>query len=283
MQKLLVAFVSVVTLMGLVAPSSAHAIQERNGDRPARGLTPLVPTRRDDGSHPQPSHHFKHKYHGQPEQRDLSERPPSRRGEANHPQPSHQFKHKDHGHGDDDQGHNHQERNSDRLARGLPPLPPSRRDSAKPSQPSHHSKHQGDGTDNHIEIRDTSGNSLGYLTDFTGSGQDLSVNYNSGAHTLSFDGDNLGDAHYLGASVSKSDLGSNSPAFVYLTNVGTHDQQANADIWSLDGNQLTATWKNSDGTTAPVHFCLNSAGDSIVLAGDPSLLPAGYKEVYFNL
>jgi hypothetical protein len=87
---------------------------------------------------------------------------------------------------------------------------------------------------------------------------------------------------------------------VYLTNVGTHDQQgtvdnfrcyqcadikivANADIWSLDGNQLTATWKNSDGTTAPVHFCLNSAGDSIVLAGDPSLLPAGYKEVVCSL
>jgi hypothetical protein len=91
-----------------------------------------------------------------------------------------------------------------------------------------------------------------------------------------------------------------SSSFVYLTNVGNHDHQgifdnfrcyqctdikvvANADIWSLDGNQLTATWKNSDGTTAPVHFCLNSAGDSIVLAGDPSLLPAGYKEVVCSL
>ena len=55
---------------------------------------------------------------------------------------------------------------------------------------------------------------------------------------------------------------------------------ANADIWTLNGNQLTATWKNSDGTTAPVHLCLNSAGNSIVLAGS---VPAGYKEVVCSL
>ncbi|KAF8493039.1 hypothetical protein F5888DRAFT_1856172 [Russula emetica] len=470
MHKLLVAFVSVVTLMGLVEPSSAYAIQERNGDRLARGLNPLAPTRRDDGSHPQPSHHFEHNHHGQYEQRNnirlarglsglpptrrddakhphpshqfkhkdlgnyghgddeddngqgghqLQERnsdrlarglpplPPTRRDGAKHPQPSHQFKHKDlanhghgdddeddngqggpqyqqrnsdrlarglpplpptrrdssqhphpsygfkfkyhghdddqgendngqghenkqrdsvklardlpptrrdnaqhphpsnpfkhphpptrrdsaehphpshyfkyknHGHGDDDQGHKRQERNSERLARGLPPLPPTRRNSARGPQPSKH-KQQGDvdGSER-IELRDTDGSTLGYLTDFTGSGEDLSVNYHPEAHTLSFHGDNLGDADFLGASVSKTDLGPNSPAFVYLTNVGDHDSQANADIWSLDGNKLTATWKNSDGTTAPLRFCLNSAGNSIVLAGDPSLL-SGYKEV----
>ena len=87
---------------------------------------------------------------------------------------------------------------------------------------------------------------------------------------------------------------------MYLTNVGNHDHKgtvenfrcyqradvkivANADIWSLDGDKLTATWENSDGTRAPAHFCLNSAGNSIVLAGNPSLLPPGYKEVVCSL
>ncbi len=58
---------------------------------------------------------------------------------------------------------------------------------------------------------------------------------------------------------------------------------ANADIWSLDGDKLVSTWQNSDGSTTPVHFCLNSAGNSIVLAGDPSLLPSGWKEVVRSL
>lgn len=77
-------------------------------------------------------------------------------------------------------------------------------------------------------------------------------------------------------------------SFVYLTNVAANDHQgniyktfrrhqcadikikANADIWSLDGNKLVATWENSDGTTTPVYFCLYGAGNSIVLTGDPA-------------
>jgi hypothetical protein len=117
--------------------------------------------------------------------------------------------------------------------------------------------------------------------DLTGSGNDLSVTINPGDHTLSFHGQNLGDAHFLGAPVSQNNLGPNSPAYVSLTNVAAHDDQSNAHIWSLDGNKLIATWQNSDGSTTPVHFCLNSAGNSIALAGDPSQLPSGWKEVYF--
>ncbi len=58
---------------------------------------------------------------------------------------------------------------------------------------------------------------------------------------------------------------------------------ANAHIWSLVGNKLTVLWENSDGTTAPAYFCLNSAGSSIVLAGNPKLLPSGWKEVVCSL
>ena len=68
---------------------------------------------------------------------------------------------------------------------------------------------------------------LGPSTTVSTSSQDLSVNYNPGAHTLSFHvrillftillnnvdshrrGNNVGDAHFLGASVT--DLSSNSP------------------------------------------------------------------------
>jgi hypothetical protein len=109
------------------------------------------------------------------------------------------------------------------------------------------------------------------------------VKYNPGTHTVVFYGDNLGTKNFLGAYVSKTDLGSNSPAIVYLTNVDSHDPAANANIWSFDGNKLTATWTNTDGTTTPIHFGLNDAGTSIVLAGNPSAFPVGYKEVYFNL
>lgn len=59
---------------------------------------------------------------------------------------------------------------------------------------------------------------------------------------------------------------------------------ANAHIWTLakDG-QLIATWPNHDGTTSDVHLCLNAAGDGIILAGDPSKLPSGWKEVVRSL
>src|SRR5260370_5693018 len=114
--------------MGIVAPSPAYAIQERNADRLARGLPPLPPTRRDSAKYPHPSHPYK-----------------------DHDD--------DHGKGDDEhkgdeQGHNHYQRNSDRLARGLPPLPPTRRDSAgdsaKRPRPSHPFKDDhGKGDDEH--------------------------------------------------------------------------------------------------------------------------------------
>src|SRR5260370_40583869 len=114
--------------MGIVAPSPAYAIQERNADRLARGLPPLPPTRRDAAKYPHPSHPYK-----------------------DHDD--------DHGKGDDEhkgdeQGHNHYQRNSDRLARGLPPLPPTRRDSAgdsaKRPRPSHPFKDDhGKGDDEH--------------------------------------------------------------------------------------------------------------------------------------
>lgn len=73
---------------------------------------------------------------------------------------------------------------------------------------------------------------------------------------------------------------------VLLTNFGVINAltniTANANIWSLDGNKLIATWKNSDGTTAPVYFCVDNAGN-MVLAGNPSLLPSGYREVVCSL
>src|SRR5258708_2412604 len=183
MQKLLVAFISVVTLMGIVAPSPAYAIQERNADRLARGLPPLPPTRRDSAKYPHPSHPYKdhdddhgkgddeHKGDEQGHNhyqrnsdrlaRGLPPLPPPRRHSAGYsakrPRPSHPFK-DDHGKGDDEhkddlQGHSHQGRNSDRLARGLPPLPPPRRDSgdsAKRPRPSHPFKDDhGKGDDEH--------------------------------------------------------------------------------------------------------------------------------------
>ncbi len=182
MQKLLVAFISVVTLMGIVAPSPAYAIQERNADRLARGLPPLPPTRRDSAKYPHPSHPYKdhdddhgkgddeHKGDEQGHNhyqrnsdrlaRGLPPLPPTRRDSAGdsakRPRPSHPFK-DDHGKGDDehkDDQQGHHQRNSDRLARGLPPLPPTRRDSAgdsaKRPRPSHPFKDDhGKGDDEH--------------------------------------------------------------------------------------------------------------------------------------
>lgn len=301
MQKLLVAFVSVITLMGLVVPSSASAV----GTHPRH--SPLPPARRDSAEHPQPSPRFNHR--DDPTRRDIAELPqpshhftpgdgdPTRRDNAEHPQPSRRFNHRD----DDptrrddtgfpqpsprfNHGRRHLERNSDRFARGLPPLPPARRNSARQPQPSPHFDHQqqgnGDSPSSNVQIQDTNGNSLGYLTDFHGMGQNLLVNYQPEAHTLSFQSNNVGDADFLGAYVSNADLGPKSPAFVYLTSAANNNPQALANIWSLVGNQLTATWVNSDGTTVPVHFCLSRAENAIVLAGNPCDFLSSCKEVEF--
>jgi hypothetical protein len=59
---------------------------------------------------------------------------------------------------------------------------------------------------------------------------------------------------------------------------------ANGHIWTLgkDG-QLIATWPNQDGTMPVVHLCINAAGNDFILAGDPSKLPSGWKEVVCSL
>jgi hypothetical protein len=55
---------------------------------------------------------------------------------------------------------------------------------------------------------------------------------------------------------------------------------ANSHIWNVAGNGLiTAIWKNTDGTTTPVHFYVNNAGDDIILSGNPSPPSSGWKEV----
>ncbi|KAI0271113.1 hypothetical protein BGY98DRAFT_1189693 [Russula aff. rugulosa BPL654] len=267
---------------------SHHFNFKTHGGEPVRRDLSEPPTRRDGDRPPQPSHHFNHKTNGAPSGngggnapsgRDLSE-PPTRRDGDRPPQPSHHFNFKTHGpvrrdlsefpptRRDGDQGRKRQERNSDRLARGLPPLPPSRRGSARSPQPSHHFDHR-------IEIQDTNGNQLGY---FTVNGQDLSVKYHPRTQSLSLDGNNFGGANFLGDSDPKTILASNSPTFVYFLNVDK--QQANDDLWSLDGNnELTATRMNSDGTQVPIHFCLYNGG--FVMTGSPSSL--GCEEVYFYL
>ena len=134
MQKLLLAFVSVVTLMGLVAPSSAIAVQEQSD---ARGLNPWDPPTRRAGNNPHPSPKSNNQNRG--EKRDLFE-PPTRRA-GNNPHPSPKSNNQNRGEQRDlsehpaRQGDEVQERNSDRLARGLPPLPPARRGSASLPKP----------------------------------------------------------------------------------------------------------------------------------------------------
>ncbi|KAH9991173.1 hypothetical protein BJV77DRAFT_557612 [Russula vinacea] len=300
MQKVFLALFSVVALLGLV-PSFASA--ETNGNRLARGLPPLPPSRRDTAKYGTPSH-VHHHHHGEDHGEGHGEghgQAPSRRDTAKYGTPSHVHHHhhgEDHGEGHGE-GHGQAPSGRRTAKRGIPShvhhhhgqhhgqdhgqsLAPSGRRTAKRGTPSQVYHHHGQNSD-HIQIRDTDGISLGYLMDFTGSGRDLSVVYRAGSHSLSFHGQG-NDAHFLGAALSNDNLGPGSPAYVTLTNVALNDNQANAHIWTLakDG-QLIATWPNHDGTTSDVHLCLNAAGDGIILAGDPSKLPSGWKEVQFYL
>ena len=129
MQKVFLALFSVVALLGLV-PSFASA--ETNGNRLARGLPPLPPSRRDTAKYGTPSH-VHHHHHGEDHREGHREghgQAPSRRDTAKYGTPSHVHHH----HHGEDHGEGHGEGHGQA---------PSGRRTAKRGIPSHVHHHHG--------------------------------------------------------------------------------------------------------------------------------------------
>jgi hypothetical protein len=170
--------------------------------------------------------------------------------------------------------HVKRETNADRFARGLPPLAPSRRSTAK----RHHNSQVSVPHSGRLQVRDHgNGQSLGYLQNApsgpgginTGNNPDLSVQYNPKDHSITCVGSQFSQGgSYLGGPTSSQSLNPGSPVSVPLTNVDNSNSDSSC-IWTADKTgKLTAEWKNSDGSIAPVSCAYNADKNAFVLTGD---------------
>lgn len=171
--------------------------------------------------------------------------------------------------------HVKRETNADRFARGLTPLPPSRRSTAKRQQTSQVSVPRS----GRIQVRGHgSDQSIGYLQNAPsgpgginpGNNPDLSVQYNPNDNSITcVDSQFNQGGSYLGGLTGSQNLNAGSPFYVPLTNGDNNNPNFEPCIWTVDKTgQLSAQWKNGDGSTVPASCAYNADQNTFVLTGD---------------
>jgi hypothetical protein len=200
------------------------------------------------------------------------------------------------------------ESNAQRLARGLPPLKPRFGRNlpgviqiwyptpvfgAKRSEPSGNLQKTCNG---HIEVRNSDGNTLGFVKDASGdiggvnltpdSNQDLQVTFeadSTGPFNIKATNPGFPDPPYVGtlSQISPNNfIATGSGNSASLTHVGSTapntsgsvvgDQYAQSAIWSYNSNtqELTAQYINPDGSKPPTIFAFNSKDNTLFVVGD---------------